>query len=256
MLPWLFVVLVLLNAGLFFWGYQREKSLEPPSTPVPQGRYEIRLLGEIPQDSRQAPNAGAPGAALADESAVSRRVGEAGEVGAVGSAAADESGRLNGAAIITTEADVAAVPAVEAGQDASELGSSDMQAGDSAPESVDIVEPLIKGTNVPTKRAAPDEVVDQTDPADSRVSASDAEEPVVEETLESAPEDDAGSVQSSAEPSPQSGNGLRSDELEAEAPSDSTDIVDTRPPAPPVVPQPVSEERVRTVPAPPSEDGK
>lgn len=56
MLPWLFVVLVLLNAGLFFWGYQREKSLEPPSTPVPEGQYEIRLIGAVPQDFRQAPN--------------------------------------------------------------------------------------------------------------------------------------------------------------------------------------------------------
>lgn len=230
MLPWLFVVLVLLNAGLSFWGYQREKSLEPSSTRVPEGQYEIRLLGEIPQDSRQFPNAGAPEAAFADEPAAGRRMGEAVDAG---SAAVDELGPLNGAALITT------------------------QAGDSAPDSVDIVEPLIEGANAPTKRAAPDEVVDQTDhPADSRISALDVEEPVVEEALESAPQGDAGSVQSSVEPSPQSGNGLRSDELEAEAPSDSTDIEDTRPPGLPIVSQPVSEERTRAAPPPSSEDGR
>ena len=46
MLPWIFIVLVLLNAGLFLWGYQREKALEPPLTPIPEGRHEIRLLAE------------------------------------------------------------------------------------------------------------------------------------------------------------------------------------------------------------------
>lgn len=46
MLPWVFAILVLLNAGLFIWGYQREKSLEPLPVPVPEGSYEIRLLGE------------------------------------------------------------------------------------------------------------------------------------------------------------------------------------------------------------------
>lgn len=46
MLPWLFAVLVVLNAGLFIWGYNREKSLEPPPTPVPEGSYEIKLLEE------------------------------------------------------------------------------------------------------------------------------------------------------------------------------------------------------------------
>ena len=51
MLPWIFAILVLLNAGFFLWGYQREKSLEPPQTPVPEGSYEIRLVDEL----REAP---------------------------------------------------------------------------------------------------------------------------------------------------------------------------------------------------------
>jgi len=50
MLPWIFAVLVLLNVGLFFWGYQREKSLEPAPTPVPEGSYEIRLLSEAQEN--------------------------------------------------------------------------------------------------------------------------------------------------------------------------------------------------------------
>lgn len=54
MLPWIFVVLLLVNAGLFIWGYQHEKSLEPPSTQVPEGRYEMRLLGEVPESPKKA----------------------------------------------------------------------------------------------------------------------------------------------------------------------------------------------------------
>jgi hypothetical protein len=46
MLPWLFAVLVLLNAGIFLLGYQREKAMEPPRTPVPEGSFQIRLLAE------------------------------------------------------------------------------------------------------------------------------------------------------------------------------------------------------------------
>lgn len=46
MLPWIFVIFVLVNAGLFLWGYQRDKTLEPSRTPVPEGSYEIRLVGE------------------------------------------------------------------------------------------------------------------------------------------------------------------------------------------------------------------
>jgi hypothetical protein len=58
MLPWIFAVLILVNVGLFVWGYQRERSLEPPPTPVPRGSYEIRLLGEVPeQGAAEAPSA-------------------------------------------------------------------------------------------------------------------------------------------------------------------------------------------------------
>ncbi len=57
MLPWIFVVLLLLNAGLFIWGYQHEKSLEPPPTQVPEARYEMRLLGEVPESPNKAADA-------------------------------------------------------------------------------------------------------------------------------------------------------------------------------------------------------
>jgi hypothetical protein len=106
MLPWIFAVLAFINAGLFYWGCQREKSLKPlagvdhnsghPSnrprhltrnrlitqalhrlilqltttlgfgriydqgplaTPVPEGSFEMRLLGE-PQDKPQGSNGG------------------------------------------------------------------------------------------------------------------------------------------------------------------------------------------------------
>ena len=52
MLPWIFAILVLLNVGFFFWGYQREKSLEPPQTPVPGGSYEIWLVDELQEEPR------------------------------------------------------------------------------------------------------------------------------------------------------------------------------------------------------------
>jgi hypothetical protein len=57
MLARVFFVLLLLNAGLFLWGHQREKALASPPTPVPQGSYEIRLLGESPEASRRAEGA-------------------------------------------------------------------------------------------------------------------------------------------------------------------------------------------------------
>ncbi|MCG6862336.1 MAG: hypothetical protein LJE70_13835 [Chromatiaceae bacterium] len=60
MLPWVFAILVLLNLGLFFWGYQREKSLEPPETPVPEGRYEIRLVGEPLQEPKHSADRDSP----------------------------------------------------------------------------------------------------------------------------------------------------------------------------------------------------
>ena len=60
MLPWIFAILVLFNLGLFFWGYQREKSMEPPSIPVPEGSYEIRLLDEPKQPEQQNRSTGQP----------------------------------------------------------------------------------------------------------------------------------------------------------------------------------------------------
>ena len=60
MLPWIFAILILLNTGLFVWGYQREKSLEPPSMPVPEGSYKIRLLGEPLQPEQQGRPNGKP----------------------------------------------------------------------------------------------------------------------------------------------------------------------------------------------------
>jgi hypothetical protein len=63
MLPRIFTVLFLLNAGLFYWGYQREQSLEAPPTPMPEGRYELRLLGE-PRESWRKEGGNAGDAAL------------------------------------------------------------------------------------------------------------------------------------------------------------------------------------------------
>jgi hypothetical protein len=47
MLPWLFAVLLALNAALFYWGFQREQSREPKLPELPELEYEIRLLSEI-----------------------------------------------------------------------------------------------------------------------------------------------------------------------------------------------------------------
>jgi len=47
MLPWLFVVLLVLNAVLFYWGYERERSQEPAQLALPQTTYQIQLLSEV-----------------------------------------------------------------------------------------------------------------------------------------------------------------------------------------------------------------
>lgn len=54
MLPWIFGVLVLLNLAVFLWGQQRETPPEPHLTPVPAGRYEIRLRAEAEEDAPAA----------------------------------------------------------------------------------------------------------------------------------------------------------------------------------------------------------
>ena len=62
MLPWIFGVLILLNAALFYWGHQREATLEPPPAPVPEARYQIRLLAEMESaGSEQPAEEAAPG---------------------------------------------------------------------------------------------------------------------------------------------------------------------------------------------------
>lgn len=68
MLPWLFAVLVLLNAGIFLFGYQREKALEPPRTPVPEGSFQIRLLAEAQEEPQRG--AGDSGDSRPDNAAV------------------------------------------------------------------------------------------------------------------------------------------------------------------------------------------
>jgi hypothetical protein len=70
MLPWLFAVLLLLNAALFYWGYQRETSREPVPPPLPEGVEEIRLLSEArtPGHETAAPAAsGVNGSAAAGQ---------------------------------------------------------------------------------------------------------------------------------------------------------------------------------------------
>jgi hypothetical protein len=48
MLPWIFAVLLLLNLLLFAWGMLGEPQGGRPLPPVPDGRYEIELLAEVP----------------------------------------------------------------------------------------------------------------------------------------------------------------------------------------------------------------
>ena len=62
MLPWLFGVLLVLNLGLFYLGYQRERAADPEPPPLPEGRYEIRLLSEV-----ENPGAEHPSGVAADE---------------------------------------------------------------------------------------------------------------------------------------------------------------------------------------------
>jgi hypothetical protein len=47
MLPWLFAVLLALNAALFYWGYQRELSRAPVPPELPKAEYSISLLPEV-----------------------------------------------------------------------------------------------------------------------------------------------------------------------------------------------------------------
>jgi hypothetical protein len=47
MLPWLFGILVLLNAVLFYGGYQREVAREPVAPPVSEAVETIRLMSEV-----------------------------------------------------------------------------------------------------------------------------------------------------------------------------------------------------------------
>jgi hypothetical protein len=64
MLPWLFGVLLVINLVLFYWGYQQKQSLEPELPPLPQGRYEIRLLSEAETPTtRQQPGEARAGTA-------------------------------------------------------------------------------------------------------------------------------------------------------------------------------------------------
>ena len=61
MLPWLFGVLLLLNAVLFYWGYQRESSQEPVLPPLPEAPEEVRLLSELDAPAgRSSPGQTAP----------------------------------------------------------------------------------------------------------------------------------------------------------------------------------------------------
>jgi hypothetical protein len=69
MLRWLFAVLLVLNLALFYWGYQHKRSLYPEPPPVPEGRYQIRLLSEV-ETARPAP--GAPSAESAGPDTGSR----------------------------------------------------------------------------------------------------------------------------------------------------------------------------------------
>jgi ribonuclease E len=46
MLPWLVVVLLVLNLTLFWWGRQHEIPIEPELPPIAEAPYQIRLLGE------------------------------------------------------------------------------------------------------------------------------------------------------------------------------------------------------------------
>ncbi len=55
MLPWLFGVLLVLNLGLFYVGYQRERAADPEPPPLPEGRYEIQLLSEVDNPASELP---------------------------------------------------------------------------------------------------------------------------------------------------------------------------------------------------------
>ncbi len=55
MLPWLFGVLLVLNLGLFYLGYQRERAANPEPPPLPEGRYEIQLLSELENPEPELP---------------------------------------------------------------------------------------------------------------------------------------------------------------------------------------------------------
>lgn len=252
MLSWLFAVLALLNAGLFFWGYQREKSLEPPPMPVPEGRYEIRLIGEVTEESQQALIQDAPGAASLGEVLVDRRSGDA---QAAGTSAAEDSGPRNEE---ISESNALTGSVSEAERNRSEPGSTDLQVDGSDLETEGVREPQLEESSATSSQPDIGEALEQTDPADSEVSETIAVETVAGTASESASpiHGEADPAKSSAEPVPRSEDGLRADELEVEAPTKPADIAETRPPVPSVEPEPSGHGSVGSVPQPSSEDGR
>lgn len=253
MLPWLFVVLVFLNAGLFFWGYQREKSLEPPPTPVPEGRYEIRLIGEAPADSGRALDADVLEATVAEEPAVGR---EAGGANVVGSTAAEESSPLNEEAPETAAVATEVEPALDVEQNPSEPASMDVQVSDNEPKPEDAVAPPEDETSAPADQAMQNEVTGPSDASKSTILEPNVEAPVGNDLPEPAMYGDSGSVDSPEELSAQIQEGLRTDELEVKAPAIPVDGGGTRSSAPPVAPGLPSEDQVGPMPASSSEDGR
>jgi hypothetical protein len=214
MLPWLFAVLLLLNAAFFYWGYQRETAREPVPPPLPEGVEEIRLLSEVrtPGQDTAAPVAsgvdGSPAAGQVERGAESApaKIWESGS----GEAVVDGSGPTG---LAREEAPAAASgnrlteePQGPTGR--GEEGSSahpgiDADGTDSPPQAA-AVEPDVPAepaasdlptqppdvtgapANLPAETAAPAAAPAANDPS-ANVAPEDADAPAVEEPTQDIP---------------------------------------------------------------------
>lgn len=233
MLPWLFVVLVLLNAGLFFWGYEREKSKEPPPTPVPEGRYEIRLIGEVPQASPQdSAEAAADLPAQAGAAGEPAAGGHTGEAEVLDLPAAEVSGPTTGAAVGATEDAADEALSVDQDQTVPRSSPAEVRNSDAAPVPEEVpekvVEPKVEGTTASTEQSVRDGATEQSDGVDATASDASPRESVGDQAPNTATDVVAGSGESPAETPAQGSDGLRVDELSVEAPMGTADGVGPR----------------------------
>lgn len=266
MLPWLFGVLLVLNAALFYWGYQREQSQEPSPPALPQTTYDVRLAPQAQSPGEEQPppedavdqNETASGVAVSEPEAgkpppsplqpVSEEV--------VGVAAVGDGSPVTPP--ITPPVSPAGSDAIEAGHSETENGSgevtesladdagaiADMDTSDGeAPQLVVPAEEVVR-SDVPSEREGPDGV-DSKEGAEAVAGQELMDvggvpgDPATAAPSEFSPED-TDAAHSGTPPSNDSrSDSLSPDEPDAEPPLRPLPGIDTRP-LDPLLPDPAS----------------